>query len=135
MRAYIPCRGAHTGEVEPGGDARWDEPPLDVQIPDDARELERDILAYRREVRAARRRRRLRRILPAQAGIMPLIASILAVCLVAGMMLSVFTISPTETPSKTHGQAVKATSQPATPHPAPSHSSVSPTPSRTPSSR
>lgn len=82
--------------MEPGGDARWDEPPLDVVIPDDARELERDVIAYHRELRAFRRRRRLRRVLPAHAGIMPLIASILAVCLVAGMMLSVFTISPVE---------------------------------------
>jgi hypothetical protein len=87
--------------VNPGGDAGWDGPPLDIQVPDDARELERDILAYHRERRAIKRRRRLRRIMPAEAGIMPLIASILAVCLVAGMMLSVFTISPTDGPVKT----------------------------------
>jgi len=96
--------------VEPGGDARWDEPPLDVVIPDDARELERDVLAYHRELRAFRRRRRLRRVLPAHAGIMPLIASILAVCLVAGMMLSVFTISPVE---KDQAPRVYGTNQPA----------------------
>jgi hypothetical protein len=87
--------------VNPGGDAGWDGPPLDIQVPDDARELERDVLAYHRERRAINRRRRLRRIMPAEAGIMPLIASILAVCLVAGMMLSVFTISPTDGPVKT----------------------------------
>jgi hypothetical protein len=87
--------------VNPGGDAGWDGSPLDIQVPDDARELERDILAYHREQRALRRRRRLRRVLPGQAGVMPLIASILAVCLVAGMMLSVFTISPTDGPGKT----------------------------------
>jgi hypothetical protein len=99
--------------VEPGGDARWDEPPLDVVIPDDARELERDVVAYHRELRALRRRRRLRRMLPAHAGIMPLIASILAVCLVAGMMLSVFTISPVDTnPGKAHKPRVYGTSQP-----------------------
>jgi cytoskeletal protein RodZ len=125
--------------VEPGGDARWDEPPLDVQIPDDARELERDVLAYRRELRAAKRKRRLRRFLPTQAGIMPLIASILAVCLVAGMMLSVFTISPTDSPSKTHSPGVKATTQPASPRPssrpASSHSPASATPTRTPPPR
>jgi hypothetical protein len=73
--------------MNPGGDAGWDGPPLDIQVPDDARELERDILAYHREQRALRRRRRLRKIMPGQAGIMPLMASILAVCLVAGMML------------------------------------------------
>lgn len=107
--------GSHTGKVEPGGDARWDEPPLDIQIPDDARELERDVVAYRRELRALRRRRRLRRIVPTQAGIMPLIASILAVCLVAGMMLSVFTISPVEPASRPHSTPTASTSHPATP--------------------
>jgi hypothetical protein len=99
--------------VNPGGDAGWDDPSLDIQIPDDARELERDILAYRREQRALRRRRRLRKVLPGQAGIMPLMASILAVCLVAGMMLSVFTITPTDGP----GKARPATTQPATARP------------------
>jgi hypothetical protein len=92
--------------MDPDGDGSWD---LDIQVPDDARELERDVIAYHRELRALKRRRMLRRIMPAQAGIMPLIASILAVCLVAGMMLSVFTISPTEGPGKTHAPAVKAT--------------------------
>lgn len=67
-----------------------------------------------------RRRRRLRKVLPAQAGIMPLIASILAVCLVAGMMLSVFTISPVEQPNRAHRPAVQPTSQPASPRPSPS---------------
>jgi hypothetical protein len=101
--------------VEPGGDARWDEPPLDIQIPDDARELERDVLAYRREQRALRRRRRIRRIMPAQAGLMPLIASILAVCLVAGMMLSVFTISPVDNTTRPHSTPnANSSSQPPT---------------------
>ena len=38
--------------MNPGGGAGWDEPPLDIQIPDDARELDRDVLAYHRELRA-----------------------------------------------------------------------------------
>lgn len=101
--------------MEPGGDARWDEPPLGVVIPDDARDLERDVIAYHRELRALRRRRRLRRVMPAHAGIMPLIASILAVCLVAGMMLSVFTISPVE---KDQTPRVYGTDQPARSGPA-----------------
>jgi hypothetical protein len=88
--------------VNPGGDAGWDGTPLDIHIPDDARELERDVLAYHREQRAIRRRRLLRRLVPAQAGVMPLVASIFAVCLVAGMMLSVFTISPVDGPVKNH---------------------------------
>lgn len=83
--------------MNPGGGSGWDEPPLDVQIPDDARELDRDVIAYHRELRARRRRRRLRRLtapLRGQGTVMPLLASILAVCLVAGAMLSVATFSP-----------------------------------------
>jgi hypothetical protein len=88
--------------VDPGGGSGWDEPPLDIQIPDDARELDRDVLAYHRELRARRRRRRLRKLTAPFAGqgtIMPLLASILAVCLVAGAMLSVATFSPATAPA------------------------------------
>ena len=91
--------------MSPDGGAGWDEPPLDIQIPDDARELERDVLAYHRELRANRRRRRLRRLTSPFAGqgtIMPLLASILAVCLVAGAMLSVATFSPPMAPAEHH---------------------------------
>ena len=87
--------------MNPGDGSGWDEPPLDVQIPDDARELERDVLAYHRELRARRRRHRLRRLiapLHGQGTVMPLLASILAVCLVAGAMLSVATFSPATGP-------------------------------------
>jgi hypothetical protein len=90
--------------VNPGGGSGWDEPPLDIQIPDDARELDRDVLAYHRELRARRRRRRLRKLTAPFAGqgtVMPLLASILAVCLVAGAMLSVATFSPATAP-ETH---------------------------------
>ena len=86
--------------MNPGGGSGWDEPPLDIQIPDDARELQRDVLAYHREMRAERRRKRLRRLAgpfapsAARGSVMPLLASILAVCLVAGAMLSVATFSP-----------------------------------------
>jgi hypothetical protein len=115
--------------VNPGGDAGWDDPPLDIQIPDDARELERDILAYHREQRALRRRRRLRKVLPGQAGIMPLMASILAVCLVAGMMLSVFTITPTDGPGKAHPRTTQpATAQPSSVKPTVSDSTEMPSP-------
>jgi len=87
--------------VNPGGGSGWDEPPLDIHVPDDARELDRDVLAYHREQRAQRRRRRLRRLAAPFAGqgtVMPLLASILAVCLVAGAMLSVATFSPATGP-------------------------------------
>ncbi len=83
--------------MDPGGGSGWDEPPLDVQIPDDARELDRDVIAYHREVRTRQRRRRLGRLTAPFSGpgtVMPLLASILAVCLVAGAMLSVATFSP-----------------------------------------
>ena len=88
--------------MNPGGGAGWDESPLDIQIPDDARELDRDVLAYHREQRAKRRRSRLRRLggpLAGHGAIMPLLASILAVCLVAGAMLSVATFSPATAPN------------------------------------
>ena len=88
--------------MNPGGGSGWDEPPLDIQIPDDARELDREVLAYRRELRAKRRRNRLRRLAGPFAGhgtVLPLLASILAVCLVAGAMLSVATFSPATSPA------------------------------------
>ena len=91
--------------MNPGGGSGWDEPPLDIQIPDDARELDRDVLAYHREQRARRRRNRLRRLagpfapFAARGSVMPLLASILAVCLVAGAMLSVATFSPANPPA------------------------------------
>jgi hypothetical protein len=92
--------------VNPGGGSGWDEPPLDIQVPDDARELDRDVLAYRRELRAQRRRKRLGRLagpFASRGSVMPLLASILAVCLVAGAMLSVATFSPaTSTVEPTH---------------------------------
>jgi hypothetical protein len=95
--------------VNPGGGSGWDEPPLDIQIPDDARELQRDVLAYHREQRALRRRKRLRRLagpfapFAARGSVMPLLASILAVCLVAGAMLSVATFSPATNPGEHPG--------------------------------
>ena len=91
--------------MNPGGGSGWDETPLDIQIPDDARELDRDVLAYHRELRAVRRRNRLRRLagpfapFAAHGSVMPLLASILAVCLVAGAMLSVATFSPATPPA------------------------------------
>jgi hypothetical protein len=78
-------------------------PPVNIVIPDDARELDRDVLAYRREMRALRRRQRRRRLLRpfngpggGPAAIVPLIALCLAIALVGGALLSVLTISPAE---------------------------------------
>ena len=104
--------------VNPGGGAGWDESPLDIQIPDDARELDRDVLAYHREQRAQRRRSRLRRLAGPLGGhgtVLPVLASILAVCLVAGAMLSVATFSPTTAPGmRTHPATTAATTGQAT---------------------
>ena len=63
-------------------------PPVNIVIPDDARELDRDVLAYRREMRAKRRRQRLLRLFRpfrgpefgGHAAIIPLIAVCLAIC-------------------------------------------------------
>ena len=98
--------------MNPGGGSGWDEPPLDIQIPDDARELDREVLAYHRELRAKRRRDRLRRLAGPFAGrgsVMPLLASILAVCLVAGAMLSVATFSPATAPAEAPHPTASAT--------------------------
>ena len=99
--------------MNPGGGSGWDEPPLDIQIPDDARELQRDVLAYHRELRAERRRKRLRRLagpFAARGSVMPLLASILAVCLVAGAMLSVATFSPAPSTVEQPSRPATATS-------------------------
>ena len=120
--------------MNPGGGAGWDESPLDIQIPDDARELDRDVLAYHREQRAKRRRSRIRRLAGPLAGhgaIMPLLASILAVCLVAGAMLSVATFSPATAPGvRTPAPTLAASSS--APHPSQT-SSVSSSPTASPS--
>ena len=103
-------------------------PPVNIVIPDDARELDRDVLAYRREMRALRRRQRRRRLLRpfngpggGPAAIVPLIALCLAIALVGGSLLAVLTTGPTEqdttlTPSATPhatGAATPLTTLPA----------------------
>jgi hypothetical protein len=100
---------------EPGRDD-GNLPPVNVVIPDDARELDRDVLAYRREQRARRRRQRLTRVirpfnlveLGGHAAIIPLIAACLAISLVGGALLSIITMSPASAPTlsapRTSGQ-------------------------------
>ena len=91
---------------EPGRDD-GNLPPLNVEIPDDARELDRDVLAYHREMRAQRRRQRMAWIFrpfnrPGSGGpaaIVPLIAACLALSLVGGALLSVVTMSPASAPT------------------------------------
>ena len=97
--------------VNPGGEPGRDDgglPPVDVEIPDDARELEREVLAYRRELRARRRRARWDRLfgpLRGHGALLPLIASCVALSMLAGTLLSVFSISPASAPVLSHSAA------------------------------
>ena len=92
-------------------------PPVNIVIPDDARELDRDVLAYRREQRAKRRRDRIMRLfgplrrrgLGGPASILPLIATCVALSMLAGAMLSVMTISPAKAPTVSDPQATAST--------------------------
>ena len=83
--------------VNRGGDPERDDyglPPVNIEIPDDPRELERDIQAYRRELRAQRRHRMARRLggpLTRDGMVLPLLASCLALTLLAGTLLTMFT--------------------------------------------
>ena len=116
-------------------DPGWDDgglPPANTVIPDDARELDRDVLAYHRELRAQRRRELLTRILrPSRwrggggrgdrggggghSPILPLIVTCAALAMLAGAMLSVVTISPAAAPtvpSRANATATAAASLP-----------------------
>jgi hypothetical protein len=89
---------AHAGEVRVnvGGEPDRDDfglPPVDVEIPDDARELDRDVQAYRRELRAQRRQLRLGRLhgpLARDGLVLPLLAGCLAMVLISGVLLTIF---------------------------------------------
>lgn len=81
--------------MEPGNDPGRDEyglPPADIEIPDDARDLDRDVQAYYREVRARRRHVRIRRLtgpLTRHGMVLPLVAACLALTLLTGSLLTV----------------------------------------------
>src|SRR5580700_9652280 len=83
--------------VNAGGDPGRDDyglPPVEIEVPDDARDLARDVLAYRRELRSQRRRRLARQFfgpLTKDGVVLPLLAGCLALTLVAATMLTVFT--------------------------------------------
>lgn len=87
---------AHAGEVrvdsssDPGRD-EYGLPPVDIDIPDDARDLDRDVQAYHRELRAMRRRTRLRRLtapVMRRGLLIPLVAGCLALTLLSGTLLT-----------------------------------------------
>jgi hypothetical protein len=92
-------QAARAGEmcVNAGGDQGRDDyglPPVDIEIPDDARELARDVQAYHRELRSRRRRHLARRLygpLTRDGMVLPLLAGCLALTLVAATLLTVFT--------------------------------------------
>ncbi len=74
-------------------------PKADVVVPDDARELDRDVIAYRREMRQERRRARWQRLgRPfTRYGIAaPFIASAVLVALISGVLMTV--VSPRPAP-------------------------------------
>lgn len=83
-----------------GGEPEHDDyglPRVDIQIPDDARELYDDVLAYHRELRALRRRQRSvrwRTPLRRSSSIVPVIAGCLVVAMIASMVLTMFTANP-----------------------------------------
>ncbi|HEY8479887.1 MAG TPA: hypothetical protein VIL71_08675, partial [Spirillospora sp.] len=77
-------------------------PRVDVVVPDDARELERDVLAYRREQRRQRRRRRIRRLTRplTRFGIaVPIIAVALLMALLSGILMTAFGPKPAPRPT------------------------------------
>src|SRR5215813_13244754 len=97
---------AHAGEmrVNIGGEPGRDDyglPPIDVVIPDDARELDRDVQAYQRELRAQRRRQRARRLrgpLTRDGMVLPLLAGCLILALITSTLLIMFAADQTGTP-------------------------------------
>jgi hypothetical protein len=97
---------AHGGEVRVnlGSEPDRDDsglPPVDIEIPDDARELDRDVQAYHRELRAHRRRMRIGRLhgpLTRDGLVLPLLAGFLAMVLISGVLLTVFTAGQSGTP-------------------------------------
>lgn len=83
--------------MNPGGGPDRDDtglPPVDVEIPDDARELDRDVQAYRREQRAQRRRLRSglwQTVVSRDGMVMPLLICCLIFALITGTLLTFFT--------------------------------------------
>lgn len=88
-----------------GGDPDRDDfglPPIDVVIPDDARELDRDVQAYQRELRALRRKRRVSRLrgpLTRDGMVLPLLAGCLMLALLTSTLLIMFAADQTGMPT------------------------------------
>jgi hypothetical protein len=92
--------------VNAGGDPDRDDfglPPVDIEIPDDARELDRDVQAYQRELRALRRRQRARRLrapLTREGMVLPLLAGCLILALITSTLLIMFAADQTGMPEQ-----------------------------------
>ncbi|RAY11371.1 hypothetical protein DPM19_30570 [Actinomadura craniellae] len=90
-----------------GGDPERDDyglPHVDVVIPDDARELDREVLAYRREERRRRRQDRLRRVFGpfARFGLAaPALAIALLIAVAGGAIFAALTPRPSPRPTVT----------------------------------
>ena len=122
--------------MDPGNDPGRDEyglPPVDVVVPDDARDLDRDVQAYHRELRALRRHTRARRItapLTRHGMVLPLVAACLAVTLLTGTLLTVLagrhvSLLPGRAALRaTAGAGSKASASPAPPAPSGSAASA-----------
>jgi hypothetical protein len=88
--------------VSPGSEPERDDtglPPVDIEIPDDARDLDRDVQAYYRELRASRRQQRglrMRGSLGRDGVVLPLLACCLILALITGTLLTVFTATSGE---------------------------------------
>jgi hypothetical protein len=93
----VDVRSCREVSVNSGGEPERDDtglPPVDIEIPDDARDLDRDVQAYFRELRAERRRLRRRRLhggLARDGVVLPLLACCLILALITGTLLTVFT--------------------------------------------
>jgi len=89
--------------VNQGGEPGHDDyglPSVDIQVPDDARDLYRDVQAYHRELRALRRQERSRRWrepLGKSGLVLPVIAGFLVLAMIAGMILTIFSANPSLT--------------------------------------
>jgi hypothetical protein len=107
--------------VNAGGDPERDEfglPPIDIEIPDDARELDRDVQAYQRELRALRRRRRLSRLngpLTRDGMVLPLLAGCLLLALLTSTLLIMFAADQTGMPNLSRPPVAEVTSPTRTP--------------------
>jgi len=103
--------------VNAGGDPERDDsglPPVDIEIPDDARELDRDVHAYLREMRALRRRQRASRLrtpLTREGMVLPLLAGCLVLALITSTLLIMFAADQTGVPqSLRHAAAQRRSS-------------------------